>query len=106
MIPDWSSFMPKPSYGRILDNLGITINLRMLEMWPEYSAARDRVFGTGWLSRWWMRNVYPRLWPKRYEKRVAEWERVRNLMQQEFLNAVVEVKQRELDQRLDRGQSE
>ena len=88
--PPWEHYIPPPTNRRILDNLGITINMRMLEYHPTYSAARVAVFGRGRVRRWWMRHVFPRVKPAEYARRVKDFEEKRAVMQQEFLNAVIE----------------
>jgi hypothetical protein len=88
--PLWPFITPPPVNPRILDNFGITMNLRMLGCWPEYAAAKRSVFGKGKLRRWWMRKVFPIIRPNEYTRRVAIFEDLQHKMRQELMNAVME----------------
>jgi len=47
-----------------IDTLGYSLPSRMLvdDAWKKY-------VGLGWFGQWWMREVYPRLFPKQYAAR-------------------------------------
>jgi len=74
----------------MLDNLGITISMRLLESWPAYALARKAMFGTHWLSRLWCRKLRPVLKPQRQAIIKAEFEKQQKIIQQEYLLAVLE----------------
>lgn len=74
----------------LLDNLSITLNLRMLEIWPEYKAARERLYGTNRFSRLWMKWVYPAIKPAQYNNLELQFRSKLLELQCETLNAVIE----------------
>lgn len=90
----WPYYVPQPSSPRMLDSFGLMISLEMLETWPEFKAAKDMLFGTNWVSKLWMHYVSPLLTPKRYEELKSKFEKERQAMQTEFLNAVIEAADR------------
>ena len=83
-------YISLPRNPRLLDNFGITINLRMLEVWPEYKAARERLYGTNWFSRLWMKWLYPAIKPIRYNDLELQFRSKLLELQCEALNAVIE----------------
>ena len=93
----WPYCVPQPTNRRILDNFGLTINLKMLEAWPEFKAAKDMLFGTNWASKLWMRYVSPLLTPKRYEELKSKFEEERQAMQTRYLNAVMEAASKKIE---------
>ena len=86
----WPYCVPSPKSPLILDNLGITISMESLRGWDDYKAARQELFGTNWLSRFWKGRIYPVVRPESYLGRVMRFETERLLMQQQFLIAVLE----------------
>ena len=76
-------------HGYLLDNLGITVNLRTLETWPSFVRAGGRLHGSGWLGRSWMRQIYPAIRPKEYARRKMAFEQARADVRSEFLNTVL-----------------
>jgi hypothetical protein len=85
----WQYIMPPPLSPMILDNLGLTISLKALEGWKDYRQARANLFGTNWLSRFWMQWIFPRIKPRRWAALVDEFEAQRRRMQQQYLTAVL-----------------
>ncbi len=93
--PIWPSYMPRPISPMILDNLGLIINITMLEAWPSYQEACYKHFGTNRISRWLMYWVHPRLFPHRHLELKLRWVRERNKMWAEHLAALIEIAERE-----------
>ena len=97
--PIWPYYEPRPISWRILDNLGLTINVAMMDAWPGYIRARDRYFGKGRLAQWFMYRIYRRLFPGRQSDLKGEWIKERTAMQQEFVQAVIDRGEREAGER-------
>lgn len=74
----------------ILDNLGIILDIRMLEVYPAYAKATNAYFGSNQLWRFWARRLRPHLKPKQEARLLVNWESRRDEMRQAFLNAVME----------------
>ena len=83
-------YIPLPNNPRLLDNFGITFNLQMLEIWPEYKAAKDRLYGTHWVSRLWMKWVYPAIKSAQYNNLELQFRNKLLELQCESLIAVIE----------------
>ena len=88
--PIWPYHEPKPISPMILSNLGLTINVAMMDAWPGYARARDQYFGKGRLTQWLMQHIHPLLFPRRHSQLKRQWVKERTAMQAEFLNAVIE----------------
>lgn len=88
--PIWPYFRPMPICAGILDNLGLSFNVAMMDAWPGYVRARDRFFGKGRLAQWLMHRIHPRFLPRRHAQLKRQWVKERTAMQAEFLNAVIE----------------
>jgi len=77
------------STKRILDNIGITINMRTLPSWPERCKRQKLLYGSGFLSRLWCK-LRRYLEPKLYTQLVEDYETAKLKTQAELLNAVLE----------------
>ena len=86
----WPFIVPPPKSPLILDNVGLTISLEMLDGWPDYKKAYNSLFGVNWLSKLWMGWIYSIIRPKRYVELKQVFESQRCKMQQSYLNAVLE----------------
>lgn len=73
----------------MLENLGIRIDMSSLSTWPEYKAARDRLFGRRMLGRFWCRRIRPRLMPERQREYRARYDLARTAHQIEFMAEVL-----------------
>ena len=74
----------------LLDNIGITVKVGELPARKAYLEARRSLYGTGRLSRLWMRWAFPLLRPKEHSRRLDRVIELHTIIQQEFLNAVME----------------
>ena len=77
------------SSHRLLDNLGITINMRTLPSWPERCRRQELLYGSSFFGRIWCK-LRRYLEPKLYAQLVEDYETVKLKTQAELLNAVLE----------------
>ena len=99
-VDKWPWPSPPPGSPFILDNLGLVISLGILEKQPEYHAALRAYFGSSWrLHRWWMKQIMRRLKKEEMAQRRARFALARLALQQEYLNAVIEVVQERDDKK-------
>jgi hypothetical protein len=74
----------------MFDNLGITINLAQLPSWERFDNCRHRMFGAGWLSRFWCAHLRPRLMPVRQAQIERAYSDALAQHQREFMTAILE----------------
>lgn len=77
---------------KMLDNLGIRIDLRTLPSWELYVYARDRKYGRWWGERWWFKHIRPWLRPGRQAAVDAIWEDAKMHQRHDFMNALLDHK--------------
>ena len=75
---------------RILDNIGITVNMRELPSFPLYEYANRRLYGTHWLSRFWCRRLRPRFAPARQAEAERIMDDARRHIQMDFISTVLD----------------
>ena len=74
---------------RILDNLGITINISELPSADLYAVVQNLHFGSGYLGRFYARNIRKFIAPKKHKQICIAWSQARLIHQQEVMNAVL-----------------
>ena len=73
----------------LLDNIGITVKVGELSSRKAYLEARQSLYGTGRMSRLWMRYVFPIMRPKEWNRRLNRMVELTKIIQQEFMNAIL-----------------
>ncbi|MCK5557096.1 MAG: hypothetical protein KAJ01_01875 [Candidatus Hydrogenedentes bacterium] len=91
--PDWEevkqTIIDDRQEKRILDNIGITVNMAELPSAEATCKAGHRIYGSGRLSGFWHFTVLRNLFPNRHQKLVEEWRELYGQLQREFLEAVM-----------------
>ncbi len=80
----------------VSDNLrdyGLTIRLSSVPTFPEYTAAKRRMYGSGWLSRLWCWHFRPMLFPKAQQREAEVFEAVQARHNVAIANAVLDAYQ-------------
>ena len=75
---------------KILDNLGITIKMSELPSADLWAAVYELRFGSGHLSRFYVRNIRPFIAPRKHERICMAWSQARFIRQQEVMTAILE----------------
>lgn len=79
-----------PGEQRILDSLGLHIDISKLPTASEYKASCSRYYGTHWLSRIWCRWLRPVIMPTIHEMIKVNFEHAQLEHQQAFAHAILE----------------
>ena len=74
---------------KMLENLGITINMSSLPSADLYAVVRGICFGSGHLGRFYARNIRKFIAPKKHEQIRMAWHQARFIHKQELINAVL-----------------
>ena len=75
---------------RIVDNIGITVNMRELPSWQRYQELKGAVYGSGLLSRIWAQILRPWLRPVAHAELWAQWDTVERELHEELIWATIE----------------
>ena len=75
--------------SKILDNLGITINMSELPSADLCAVIYELRFGSGRLKRFYVRNIRPIITPRKHKQICMAWSQARLIRQQEVMNAVI-----------------
>ena len=98
---DWASLAEGIYYlsPKILDNIGIHIDMSTLPSANLYAVAREFYFGSGCLGRFYVRNIRQFIAPKMHEEASRTWQQAKTTLRQELINAVLEKGQESIDER-------
>ena len=74
---------------RVLDNIGITVNMANLPSAEAVCKAGHKVYGSGRLSGFWHFTVLRKLFPNRHRRLFEEWRKLYGRLGQELFDAVL-----------------
>jgi len=75
---------------RLLDSIGIRIDVSSLPASPAHVLCRNALYGTGWLSTLWCRYIRPIVAKQRQVRAEQAYDSARLLLQQQFLNELID----------------
>ena len=91
--PDWEevkqTIIDDRQEKRILDNIGITVNMAELPSHAAQRQARSAVFGDSEWTGFWRFTVRRNLFPNRHQRLVEEWRRAHGRYCIEYLDALM-----------------